>query len=133
MNEATGAFEADRASAALPEGLIHDDEIIILLLRPSVLYIPLSCLGGLGGIALVTFFLAYLARWQPAWTSWSDTGAFALGVGLATLRLGWQCLEWYSRIYVLTDRRVIRRMGVLRVAVFETALRNVQHTSVFSR
>ena len=47
------------------------------------------------------------------------------------MRLGWQALEWYSRVYILTDRRIIRRMGVLRVAVFETQLKNIQHTSVF--
>jgi hypothetical protein len=133
MSEATGAFEVDRAAAALPAGLIHDDEVIILLLRPSLLYIPLSCLTGLSAIALITLLLAYLARWQPAWISWSDTGAFALGIGLGAVRLGWQVLEWYSRVYVLTDRRVLRRMGVLRVAIFETALRNIQHTSVFAR
>ena len=123
---------SDRVTTLLPEGLISDDELVILLLRPSLLYIPLSCIASLVFIALISFFLAYLARWQT-WVGWTDTQAFALGMGLATLRLGWQVLEWYSRIYVLTDRRIIRRMGVLRVAVFQTQLRNIQHTSVFTR
>ncbi len=43
----------------------------------------------------------------------------------------WQCAEWWCRVYVLTDRRVLRRTGVLRVSVFEASLRNIQHTSVF--
>jgi hypothetical protein len=62
---------------------------------------------------------------------WQETHAYGLGVAAAAGRLLWQCLEWWCRIYVLTDRRVIRRMGVLRVSVFEAPLRNLQHTSVF--
>jgi hypothetical protein len=117
-------------TAAIPKDLVEEDEVIILLLRPSILYVPLSSLGGLVVIALVTFALAWMARmWQPGW---SDTSAFLLGLGLAALRLGWQLLEWGSRIYVLTDRRIITRGGVLRLAVFQTQLRNIQHTSVFA-
>jgi hypothetical protein len=123
---------APRAAALLPADLLRDDEIIILLIRPSLLFIPLSCLTSLVVIACIALFLAYLARWRPS-VGWSDTYAFALGIGLATLRLSWQALEWYCQVYVLTDRRVIRRMGVLRVAVFQTQLKNIQHTSVFTR
>lgn len=121
------------ASTLLPSGLISDGEIIILQLRPSLLYVPLSCLTSLAFIALIACFLAYLARWQPGWFGWSDTSAFILGGSLIMLRVGWQALEWVSRVYVLTDRRVIRRMGVLRVAIFETQLRNIQHTGIFTR
>jgi hypothetical protein len=119
-----------RAQALLPADLISDDEIIVLLLRPSLLYIPLASAGALVLIAMLTFALAYLARFS--WIGWSDTQAFTLGFGLAAIRLGWQLLEWWSRLYVLTDRRVIRRMGVLRVMVFEAELKNIQHTSIFA-
>jgi hypothetical protein len=122
-------------SALLPASLIDDGETIILMIRPSALFIVLSCAGSLMFIALVAMFLAYLARFQQQipWISWSDRQAFALGMGLILLRLGWQTLEWWSRLYVLTDRRVIRRMGVLRVAVFQAELKNIQHTSVFKQ
>lgn len=117
----------DRADALLPAELIHDDEVVILLLRPSLLYIPLASLGSLVFIALVTLALAYAARW----VGWTDSQAFSLGATLAAVRLGWQTLEWWSRVYVLTDRRIIRRMGVVRVAIFETQLKQIQHTSIF--
>jgi hypothetical protein len=130
------ALGPERAEALLPAGLLHDDEIILLLLRPSLLYVPLSCATSLVFIAFVSVSLAYLgphvARLQ-LWIGWTDVQAFGLGLAVAILRLGWQSLEWYSRVYLLTDRRIIRRMGVLRVAVFQTELRNIQHTSVFSR
>jgi hypothetical protein len=125
----------ERAATVLPADLIRDDEIIILMMRPSLLYIPLTALGSVVVIALISFALAYLAgvTWLTQWVGWSDTQAFLLGISLAALRLGWQALEWWSRVYVLTDRRIIRRMGVLRVAVFQTELKNIQHTGVFRR
>jgi hypothetical protein len=127
--------DAPPRPATLPADLLQDDEVVILLLRPSVLYIPLASLGSLLVIAMVTLGLAYLTAvtWMRPWVGWTDTQAFALGFGLATLRVGWQTLEWWSRVYVLTDRRVVRRMGVLRVAVFQTRLQNIQHTSVFQQ
>lgn len=115
---------------ALPKDLVDDDELVILLLRPSLLYVVLSSFVGLVMIALITFALAYLSRLP--WIGWTDRQAFLLGFGLASLRLGWQLLEWGSRLYVLTDRRIITRSGVLRLTVFETQLKKVQHTSVFA-
>jgi len=49
---------------------------------------------------------------------------------LLLLRLFWQFLEWLSRVYVLTDRRVVAVAGVLRVRVFEAPLQQVQHTNL---
>jgi hypothetical protein len=117
-------------AAVLPKDLVQDDETVILMLRPSPAYVVLSSLGSLLGIALITFALAYLSRLP--WIGWSDRQAFLLGFGLAGLRLGWQVLEWVTRLYILTDRRIICRGGVLRLYVFETQLRNIQHTSVFA-
>lgn len=124
----------DHSVAALTKGLVQDDEVIILLLRPSLMYVVLSSLGGLLLIALVTFALAYMAKFMSGLPGigWSDRQAFALGLGLTGLRVGWQFLEWLSRVYILTDHRIICRSGVLRVAVFETQLKNIQHTSIFA-
>lgn len=119
----------EQAEALLPADLIHDDEIIILLLRPSPWYIVLGSIGSLIFIGLVTFALAWMA--QLPWIHWSDGQAFLFGMILVAGRLVWQTLEWWCRIYVLTDRRIIRKMGVMRVAVFEAPLRRIQHTSVF--
>lgn len=133
------AFSADAAAvvdesvSALARDLVDQDEVIILLLRPSLWYVPLASLGSLVLIALVTFVMAYMSRlpWG-GWINWNDTQVFALGVGLCALRLGWQMMEWMSRAYVLTDRRVIARAGVLRTVVFQAPLKNIQHTAVFS-
>lgn len=127
----TPELTARPITQALPEGLVDDDEVVILLLRPSMLYIPLASLSGLLVIAVVTLALMYLGRLvgMPG----TDTVAFGLGVAGGIVRLAWQGLEWWSRLYVLTDRRVLRRKGVLRPTVFEAKLRDIQHTSVFRR
>ena len=127
--------QADPAAAELTRDLVDDDEIIILMLRPSLWYVLLSSLGGLAIIALATFALAYMAKFMSTLPGigWSDRQAFLLGVILATVRTGWQIAEWMGKVYILTDRRVIVRSGVLRVAVFQTQLKNIQHTIVFAR
>ncbi len=121
---------ADQPSSALPAGLIADDEIVILMLRPSLLFVGLSSMAGLSITAVVTLTLALLSI-RIAWIPWSEAAVYALGVGGAAIQLLWQSLEWFGLIYVLTDRRVIRRAGVVRVSVFEAPLRTIQHTSVF--
>lgn len=112
----------------LPADLIRDDEIILLILRPSMWYILFSCTTSLALIAILSLALAWLST--VPWSRWSDFHAIELGFALAALRLSWQILEWWNRLYVLTDRRVIRRAGVLRVFVFEAALNRIQHTVV---
>jgi membrane protein YdbS with pleckstrin-like domain len=128
--DATATADVDRSAAVLARDLLEPDEIIILLLRPSLWYVPLGSLASLGLIALLTFVLAYMSHLP--WARWNDVQVFALGVGLCALRLGWQLLEWMSRAYVLTDRRVVSRSGVLRVCVFQAPLKSIQHTAVFA-
>jgi membrane protein YdbS with pleckstrin-like domain len=128
--DATAAAEIDQSAAVLTRDLLEQDEVIILLLRPSLWYVPLAALASLGLIALATFALAYMSRLP--WAGWNDVQVFALGAGLVALRLGWQVMEWMSRVYVLTDRRIIVRAGVLRVTVFQAPLKNIQHTAMFS-
>jgi len=111
----------DRAAAMLPADLVQGDETIILLLKPHPLFIILAPLGQLVTITVVAWLISYLG-WLTSYR------ATLLGAGLIALRLTWQFLEWLSRVYVLTDRRVIRVMGVLRVFVFEAPLRQIQHT-----
>lgn len=121
--EPTIGLPLDRAEAMLPTNLIQGGEIIILILKPSPLFILLGALGHVMTIGL----LFVIAAWAELIDPQTATVAAA---ALIVLRLAWQFLEWLSRLYVLTDRRVIRVAGVLRVFVFEAALRQIQHTDV---
>lgn len=122
-----GVAEAPTMDAAtmLPPELLQDNEIIILLIKPSPWYIVLEPLRTL----LALFAMACLTSLAPA--DWLVVDRRDLMVGWVAaigVRLFWQFLEWLSRIYVLTDRRVIRVAGVLRIAVFESPLENIQNT-----
>ena len=43
-------------------------------------------------------------------------------------RVGLALLQWASRTYVLTDRRVIRIRGVLTIDIFQSSLTRIQNT-----
>lgn len=116
-----------RTAALLPQQLLQSGEVIILLIKPSAWYILLESWRFLAGVVLALIIAVLLiGKGYDLWASKTDLIFLAVGIG--TIRLVWQLLEWLSRIYVLTDRRVLRIKGVLRISVFETQLANVQHT-----
>lgn len=116
-----GLFRLDRY---IPEG-----EVVILRLRPSLLFIPLSIAGSLATILVI----AAGAWWglgaldEPLW------GRRAMQVGLiaALVHLGWQHLEWLATMYVLTDRRAIVISGVLQQTMVDVPLRTITNMSIY--
>ena len=123
-----GAISAVDEHPQTVMALLGDGEIVIGVYRPSLWYVLLWPLGSLLFIAGLVFALAWLTRFS--WANWSEMQAFGLGLVFAGIRLGWQFLDWANRLYVLTDRRVIRRRGIFQVDVFEARLDRIQQTSV---
>jgi uncharacterized membrane protein YdbT with pleckstrin-like domain len=124
-----GADEAAaRAAGMLPAELLQPGEIIILLLKPSAWFILLAPLRILT-LILVLAILAYLANGYMA-LGYSGQNIALAAMALMLIRIFWQFLEWLSRVYVLTDRRIITVAGVIRVLVFETPLEKIQHTNM---
>ncbi|MFK7790960.1 MAG: PH domain-containing protein [Phycisphaeraceae bacterium] len=131
--EASDAVEAEpamaRANAMLPAELLQPGEIIILLIKPSPLYILLVPVRFIAIVLLCTMLAAQL-----------QSRGFSLGLdrheiiivalGVIGVRLFWQMLDWLSQVYVLTDQRIIRVMGVLNVHVFECPLQKIQQTDL---
>ena len=126
--------EAEAVLAPQPEvspalsGMIAEGETVILVARPSLWMVPLWSLEAFGIIAGLVFAFAWASGFQ--WAPWTETQAFGMGMVTIALRLGWQFLDWMNRLYVLTDRRIIRRRGILQVDVFEARLDRIQQTSV---
>ena len=127
--ESANELTDPRVAALLPAELLDPDEIIILLIKPSPWYILLTSLGTLGVVALGVIATIMLDRAGVLPILRRDAILFLTAI--AGLRLFWQFLEWLSRVYVLTDRRVIRVKGVVRVHVFEAALKRIQHTNTY--
>lgn len=114
------------APSALEGGLpdvvrVEQGETIIEQLRPHWLMIFLR--RPMAWVALVACSVAaWFEPWGllPGWASW--VGPLAL--------LGWEILEWQSRSFLLTDRRVMGEGGVLRRVLVDVRLGNVQHAAL---
>ena len=111
---------------AIPARLIQPDEEIVLAIKPGgafVLVVSAPLVAGLTMLAAASYLAdaAGLANLHvPAVT------AMCVAVGL--LRVLVACLQWLGRTYVLTNRRMLRIKGVLRVNVFECGLARIQNT-----
>lgn len=131
--EIDGTMDSDnaaiRAATMIPAQLLQPGEIIILLLKPHPLYIFLYPLKTLTIMCLLTLLGVLIARDAEAY----DLAQNIVIVGslLFTARVFWQFLEWLSRVYVMTDQRVITVAGVLRVRVTDTPLSNITHSELF--
>lgn len=125
------AIEAEESRALLPD-IVDDGEIIILFLKPSVLSIVLASLTSILVLLIVTLTLALCAS-QFAGAVWTEQQAYVFGVLAIVARLIWQTLDWGNRVYILTDRRIITRWGVLRMRTYEAKLRSIRQVTVFQR
>ncbi|NLF31955.1 MAG: PH domain-containing protein [Planctomycetes bacterium] len=119
---------AQMAPVVVPARLIQEGEEIVLALKPSGLFILL--ISAPFTIAVIVLAVgAYLI--DSIGLAQLPLQSLAL-VCLAAiaLRLVVAFLQWVSRIYVLTNRRILRVRGVLNIDVFECALHRIQHTSL---
>lgn len=130
-----GAFRADpdaalpsqiRANTLLPAELIQPGEIIILLLKPSPWFILLESLRSFAVVIAAILLTLAAANFTGFGVRRRDLVAVA--VVILGVRLFWQFLDWLGRVYVLTDRRIIRVRGVIRIQVYEAQLKQIQHT-----
>ncbi|HEY1685647.1 MAG TPA: PH domain-containing protein [Tepidisphaeraceae bacterium] len=112
-------------AAVLSRGMLHDGEIIILALKPSLLFIPFSCLRFCAVVLI-------LMIGSKLWLSHVEYYPFRTLIEIGTLvllgRLTWATLQWMSKLYVLTDQRILSISGVLAADVFNCHLRKIART-----
>lgn len=130
--EAAGpaALVRDEALAMLPAELIQPDEAIILVIKPSPWMIPLEALRAMATVGLTLALCLALINANASLLPIGRGDLIVAAVGTMGIRLFWQFLDWMGRVYVLTDRRVIRVKGVVRIVVFEAPLKRIQHTEL---
>ena len=110
----------------LPSDLLIDDEQIVFAVKPSLWTIAFLCFRTVL-IAVVVAMLALFAGPFLQLERWS--APIVQGCIVAVLgRVVFAFLQWLSRTYVLTDRRVIRIRGVLTIDVFQCSLVRIQNT-----
>lgn len=122
---ATGTFPVP--AAAVPSDLLDGGEVVILAIKPSPWSVAFEVLPWVFGGAVLVALSPWLAF--GAWTL--AAGSLAqLVMAVVGLRLGLALLQWVSRVYVLTNRRVMRIRGVFRATIFESPLVKLINTGV---
>jgi len=124
------ALPTDLVGTVVPEQILHDDEVVLLLTKPSLLFIPytsfLFCLGAL----MLGVLFAQLTQYTS--TAYFTPTSVALLTVLACVgRLVWALLVWTSHIYMLTNQRIVTIKGVLNVHMFQAHLRKIQKTDLY--
>jgi hypothetical protein len=108
-------------AALLASHVLRDGEIVLLILKPSLWFIPLNSLL-FAGIVAVVAGLGFLATGRVP-------GRERFYVDAATIliicRLMWATLRWMGRLYILTDQRILRLSGVFFTDVFDCPLRKI--------
>jgi hypothetical protein len=123
---ATASPTAAPLAALLTRHILQDGEVILLILKPSIWFILLSMLRFAAVIAIIMIAATVFDDRIPG----PARAYFEVGTILLGGRLMWAVLQWMSRLYILTDLRIIRLSGVFTLDVFDCPLRKIARTRI---
>jgi hypothetical protein len=113
------------AEELVPARLLDGGELVILAIKPSLWYILIWSFRWILAMGLVV----WLALWSEArWAPTTSKVVMQAAIVLLLLRVALATLQWVSRLYVLTNRRLMRIRGILNVDIFECQLPKIQNT-----
>jgi hypothetical protein len=121
---------ATSLATLLSRHVLRDGELVILLLKPSVWFILLSSLRFIAVDVLVVCAIFVFDLDDKMHLN--KLPIVEAGVFIAAGRLMWAVLQWASRLYVLTDLRILRVGGVFNVNIFDCPLRKVARTRLLT-
>jgi uncharacterized membrane protein YdbT with pleckstrin-like domain len=110
----------------LPSELLRDNETVIIACKPSLWLIVFFSFR----VVVIALVLAVCLLVLSPWLGLGRvTQVLQIGLGaVIVLRLVVGLLQWASRVYVLTDQRVIRIRGVFTIDIFQCERSKVQNT-----
>ncbi len=127
-NATTGVSQADLAghlTSIVPAHLLDDGEQVILAIKPSMWFIVFTSARLIGVIVLL---IAGMRFFHIEFAYAIQQRIYQFAVAIIILQLIIAFLQWISRLYVLTDRRIMRIRGVFNVDIFEAPLNKIQNT-----
>ena len=117
----TGSVGLAQSAAQLAEfGVLNGSEIIILAIKPSLCYVLFVSSRWLA-ILLPIGMISWLSG-QLGWLGMQAQVLLAMCLAGMITRLAFGLLQWQSRVYILTNLRVLRIRGVVRVEMFQCSL-----------
>lgn len=116
-----------RAQAVAKLEMLDGDELIQLSIKPSLWFIPMVSARVI--LVVVAICIAMALAMQGGYTP-TRVVPFQILAAIVAIRLGVAMLQWASRLYVLTNRRVMRFKGVLSVDVVECRLERIGQVCV---
>ncbi len=112
-------------AGALP--LLDQNEIVELSIKPSPWFVLIVSIRFVLTTVVVAALAATLLRDR---TGFASAYVLPLAVLVVALRLGVASLQWASRVYLLTNRRLMRLAGVVSVRVTECMLARVSRANL---
>jgi len=126
--QATPAPAVSTLVGVMPERLLDEGEVVLLAIKPSLWFILFHSAKVIAVIIAMLVLLPHLPRDVFVYVSLRTL--YQIGAVLVVVQLTISFLRWLSRLYVLTNRRVIRIRGVLNVDVFDVPLIRIQNTFI---
>jgi len=128
MADGANLARAADAKAAQAEQLLGSGEVVILAIRPSGWFILIVSFPVLTVAALM--LIAALASEGLLGLPVSRDTAILFCLTVAGFRLAVALAQWTSRLYVLTNLRVLRVRGLLKIDVFQLPLKKIAQTDL---
>jgi len=122
-----GAAPLQAPVVAVPAELLDGGEIVILAIKPSLWSVVFSSFSWIVGAAAILAGASWVGL-SPGLIGQSALVQVVLAV--VGLRVGLAMLQWVSRVYVLTNRRILRIRGVFRADVFGCPLVRIVNTGI---
>lgn len=107
--------------------VLQQGETVVLIQKPSVWFVLIASLRV---IALAVAAGVAARFWLAEHVS---LRVIEIGLLVAAARVMAATLQWMGRLYILTDRRIIRLAGVLQPEIFDCPLRRVADMRLASR
>ncbi len=113
-------------TGVVPAHLLSEGEQIILAVKPSLWFVLFYS----APLIAIVMVLLIMLRFFPLINQSSEICRYAYQVAAVAvgLQLIVAILQWMGRLYVLTDRRVIRIKGIFNIDIFEAPLVKIQNT-----
>jgi hypothetical protein len=129
-DSASPTVPAEIARAVMPEQMLHEDEVVLLLTKPSLWFIVLTSFRFVLGVTLLGVLLVQIFELRASGSITPQSVALVTAL-LCLGRVVWALLVWTSHIYMLTNLRIVTIKGVINVAVFQAPLRKIQRTVLY--